>query len=65
MLDELKVNKSENENNKKSYDFVKQKLESARWFIDALEQRQNTLINTMNSIIKFDNSDYQVLIRHI
>ena len=52
MLDDLKLNKNENENNKKSYDFIKQKLESARWFIDALEQRQNTLINTMNTIIE-------------
>ena len=61
MLDDLKLNKNENENNKKSYDFIKQKLESARWFIDALEQRQNTLINTMNTIIElqyefFNNS---------
>lgn len=68
MLDELKVNKSKNENNKKSYDFIKQKLESARWFIDALEQRQNTLINTMNSIIKlqyefFNNSGDNNFIR--
>ena len=68
MLDELKVNKSKNENNKKSYDFIKQKLESARWFIDALEQRQNTLINTINSIIKlqyefFNNSGDNNFIR--
>ena len=68
MFDELKVNKSKNENNKKSYDFIKQKLESARWFIDALEQRQNTLINTMNSIIKlqyeiFNNSGDNNFIR--
>ena len=68
MLDELKVNKSKNENNKKSYDFIKQKLESARWFIDALEQRKNTLINTMNSIIKlqyefFNNSGDNNFIR--
>ena len=34
--------------------FVKQKLDSAKWFIDAIVQRQNTLLNTMNSI-----ADYQ------
>lgn len=33
--------------------FVKQKLDSAKWFIEALKQRQNTLQNTMNAIIDF------------
>ena len=32
--------------------FVKQKLDSARWFINAIYQRQQTLISTMSSIIK-------------
>jgi RNA polymerase sigma-54 factor len=32
--------------------FVKQKLDSARWFINAIQQRQQTLIATMTSIIK-------------
>ena len=31
--------------------FVKQKLDSAKWFIDAIKQRQNTLLNTMQAII--------------
>lgn len=33
--------------------FVKQKLDSAKWFIEAIKQRQNTLQNTMNAIIEF------------
>jgi RNA polymerase sigma-54 factor len=33
--------------------FVKQKLDSARWFIDAIKQRQNTLLVTMNAIIGY------------
>jgi RNA polymerase sigma-54 factor len=33
--------------------FVKQKLDSAKWFIDAIRQRQNTLLMTMNSIIDY------------
>ena len=37
--------------------FVKQKLDSAKWFIEALKQRQNTLQNTMNAIIDFQR-DY-------
>jgi RNA polymerase sigma-54 factor len=33
--------------------FVKQKLDSAKWFIDAIKQRQNTLLNTMQAIINY------------
>ncbi|WP_339812560.1 RNA polymerase factor sigma-54 [uncultured Imperialibacter sp.] len=38
---------------KETVTFVKQKLDSAKWFIDAIKQRQQTLLNTMNSIIKY------------
>ena len=31
--------------------FVKQKIDSAKWFIDAIQQRQNTLLVTMQAII--------------
>ncbi len=33
--------------------FVKQKLDSAKWFIDAIRQRQQTLLMTMSEIIEF------------
>jgi RNA polymerase sigma-54 factor len=33
--------------------FVKQKLDSAKWFIDAIKQRQQTLLHTMRSIVNF------------
>ncbi len=33
--------------------FVKQKLDSAKWFIDAIQQRQQTLLKTMNAILRF------------
>ncbi len=32
--------------------FVKQKLDSAKWFIEAIKQRQNTLITTMSAIVQ-------------
>ncbi len=35
--------------------FVKQKLDSAKWFIDAIRQRQNTLMHTMNAIINYQH----------
>jgi len=33
--------------------FVKQKLDSAKWFIDAIKQRQNTLLRTMEAILNY------------
>lgn len=33
--------------------FVKQKLDAAKWFIDAIKQRQNTLLRTMEAILKY------------
>jgi RNA polymerase sigma-54 factor len=38
---------------KEAVSFVKQKLDSAKWFIDAIKQRQQTLLKTMNSIVKY------------
>lgn len=32
--------------------FIKQKLDSAKWFIDAIKQRQNTLLVTMEAILE-------------
>ena len=40
---------------KEAVSFVKQKLDSAKWFIEAIRQRQNTLLNTMNAIIDFQH----------
>ena len=33
--------------------FIKQKLDSAKWFIDAIKQRQQTLLVTMNAIMHY------------
>ncbi|CAN5314653.1 RNA polymerase factor sigma-54 [soil metagenome] len=38
---------------KEAVTFVKQKLDSAKWFIDAIKQRQHTLMRTMQAIIDF------------
>lgn len=35
--------------------FVKQKIDSARWFIDAIKQRQQTLLTTMQAIVNFQH----------
>ncbi|EJF11841.1 RNA polymerase factor sigma-54 [Pontibacter sp. BAB1700] len=40
---------------KETVAFVKQKLDAAKWFIDAIRQRQNTLLRTMEAIIKYQH----------
>ncbi len=40
--------------------FLLQKLESARWWIDALQQRKNTLISTMKSILKHQRNFFEL-----
>ncbi|MDA3954654.1 MAG: RNA polymerase factor sigma-54 [Bacteroidales bacterium] len=49
-------NKNEKtKSDKEAITFVKQKLDSAKWFIDAIKQRQNTLLLTMNAIIEYQH----------
>lgn len=38
---------------KSQVQFIKQKLDSAKWFVDAIKQRQNTLLQTMRSIVEY------------
>ena len=38
---------------KEAMTFVKQKLDGAKWFIDAIKQRQNTLLLTMDAIMNY------------
>lgn len=38
---------------KETLTFVKSKLDSAKWFIDAIQQRQHTLISTMTAIMNY------------
>jgi RNA polymerase sigma-54 factor len=38
---------------KEAVSFVKQKLDSAKWFIEAIKQRQQTLLRTMHAIVEF------------
>jgi RNA polymerase sigma-54 factor len=33
--------------------FIKQKIDSAKWFIDAIKQRQHTLLSTMQTIVDY------------
>ena len=53
MLEEYSTNKeNQSREMKDAVLFVKQKLDSAKWFINAIKQRQETLQNTMNAIVR-------------
>jgi RNA polymerase sigma-54 factor len=51
MIKEYQRNKHDKEA-KDALVFIKQKLDSAKWFIDAIKQRQNTLLITMEAIME-------------
>lgn len=53
MLETYTRDKASNRQSRDALLFVKQKLDSARWFIDAMRQRQNTLLLTMNAILEY------------
>lgn len=49
---------SSNERSKKeAAAFVKQKMDSAKWFVEAIKQRHNTLMTTMQAIVDYQH-DY-------
>ena len=67
-IPELRVNKkyadilmdaagSSERQKKEAATFVKQKLDSAKWFVEALKQRHNTLYTTMQAIVDYQH-DY-------
>ncbi|MGB0869877.1 MAG: RNA polymerase factor sigma-54 [Flavobacteriales bacterium] len=52
MIEDFNNQKEKSKATKEAALFAKQKLDSAKWFIDALRQRQNTLQITMSRIIE-------------
>jgi len=53
MLESYSRDKAAGKQNRDAIMFVKQKLDAAKWFIDAIRQRQNTLLLTMNAILEY------------
>ena len=53
MLQTYKDSRDKSGSQKDAVQFIKQKLDSAKWFIDAIKQRQETLFVTMNAIMHF------------
>lgn len=53
MLEHYDKSSKEDKKMKEAVQFVKQKLDGAKWFIDAIRQRQQTLLKTMNAILEY------------
>ncbi|MBT8188040.1 MAG: RNA polymerase factor sigma-54 [Croceitalea sp.] len=53
MLQGYKDAKEKSKSQKDTVMFIKQKLDAAKWFIDAIKQRQQTLFITMNTIMQY------------
>lgn len=56
MLRSFKRNRKDrrpNRQEKEAFLFIKQKIDSARWFIDAIRQRQETMYKTMYAIMQY------------
>ncbi len=56
MLQTYKDSRDKSHAQKDAVQFIKQKLDSAKWFIDAIKQRQETLYVTMNAIMHFQQA---------
>jgi RNA polymerase sigma-54 factor len=60
MLKSYAANKeSATKQQKEAIVYVKQKIDSAKWFIDAIRQRQNTLLFTMRAIIEYQEEFFR------
>jgi RNA polymerase sigma-54 factor len=55
MLQSYKVTNDKSNSQKDAVQFIKQKLDAAKWFIDAIKQRQETLFVTMNAIMHYQS----------
>ena len=53
MLKSYKESTKKDKDQQQAVLFIKQKIDSAKWFIDAIKQRQQTLFNTMHAILDY------------
>lgn len=52
MIQNYKDSKNKDKKQKEAVMFIKQKLDAANWFITAIKERQNTLLNVMQTILE-------------
>lgn len=59
MWNDLKKKKTDSEEINKTKGFIKEKINSAQWFINSIKQRQNTLMNTMQTIVALQETFFK------
>lgn len=59
MLEEYSKAKLKDKDKKEAVQFVKQKIDAASWFIDAIRQRQQTLMLTMQAILDYQKEYFK------
>lgn len=59
MLRAYAENPSKGRKEKEAIMFIKQKIDSAKWFIDAIKQRQNTMFASMYAIMQYQKEYFQ------
>lgn len=59
MLDKMEQKSSGDKKNEQTKSFIKDKMESAKWFIDMLMQRKHTLLNVMRTIVALQDSFFR------
>jgi len=55
MLRDYEKGSKKDKRQKEAVLFIKQKIDAAKWFIDAIKQRQHTLLSTMQTIMDYQN----------
>ncbi|MDR0385636.1 MAG: RNA polymerase factor sigma-54 [Prevotellaceae bacterium] len=59
MINNYSTKNKLSQEDKDTINFVKQKIDSARWFIDSIKQRQETLLHTMYAIMDFQTEYFK------
>jgi RNA polymerase sigma-54 factor len=58
-LNKLFTQMAEQKNDRATNQFLKNKMNSAKWFIDAIKQRENTMLSTLRAIVKLQYEYFQ------
>lgn len=58
-LNKLFTQMAEQKNDKATNQFLKNKMNSAKWFIDAIKQRENTMLSTLKAIVRLQYDYFQ------
>lgn len=59
MYESYRDSKEKNADMKNALLFIKQKIDSAKWFIDAIKQRQQTMMLTMQAILDYQSEFFK------